>query len=58
MLERQQEGIAKAKADGKYKGRPPSIDAHEVRRLAGLVGAAAAAKQLGIARSAVYRLLA
>ena len=27
MLERQREGIAKAKAEGKYKGRPPSIDA-------------------------------
>ena len=26
MLERQREGIAKAKAAGKYKGRPPSID--------------------------------
>ena len=25
MLERQREGIAKAKADGKYKGRPVSI---------------------------------
>jgi DNA invertase Pin-like site-specific DNA recombinase len=27
MLERQREGIAKAKAAGKYKGRPISIDA-------------------------------
>jgi len=27
MLERQREGIAKAKAAGKYKGRPVSIDA-------------------------------
>jgi DNA invertase Pin-like site-specific DNA recombinase len=26
MLERQREGIAKAKAAGKYKGRPISID--------------------------------
>jgi len=57
MLERQREGIAKAKADGKYKGRPASIDAYEVKRVASLVGPAAAAKQLGIARSTVYRLL-
>ena len=57
MLERQREGIAKAKADGKYKGRPASIDAYEVKRVASRVGAAAAAKQLGIARSTVYRLL-
>jgi DNA invertase Pin-like site-specific DNA recombinase len=57
MLERQREGIAKAKAEGKYKGRPASIDAYEVKRVANLVGPAAAAKQLGIARSTVYRLL-
>jgi len=25
MLERQREGIAKAKADGKYKGRKPTV---------------------------------
>jgi DNA invertase Pin-like site-specific DNA recombinase len=57
MLERQREGIAKAKSEGKYKGRPASIDAYEVKRVANLVGPAAAAKQLGIARSTVYRLL-
>src|SRR3954468_11158986 len=57
MLERQREGIAKAKAEGKYKGRPASINAAEVKRVTNLVGPAAAAKQLGIARSTVYRLL-
>ena len=57
MLERQREGIAKAKGEGKYKGRPASIDVYEVKRVARLVGPAAAAKQLGIARSTVYRLL-
>jgi DNA invertase Pin-like site-specific DNA recombinase len=57
MLERQREGIAKAKADGKYKGRPASIDAFEVRRVALLIGPAATAKQFGIARSSVYRML-
>jgi DNA invertase Pin-like site-specific DNA recombinase len=57
MLERQREGIAKAKAEGKYKGRPASIDAYELKRVARLIGSAAAAEQLGIARSTVYRLL-
>jgi hypothetical protein len=33
MLERQCEGIAKAKAAGKYKGRPVSIDAAQIRQL-------------------------
>jgi hypothetical protein len=36
MLERQREGIAKAKAAGKYKGRPVSIDAAQTT--AGHVG--------------------
>jgi DNA invertase Pin-like site-specific DNA recombinase len=57
MLERQREGIARAKSEGKYRGRPASIDAFEVKRVARLVGPTAAAKQLGIARSTVYRLL-
>jgi DNA invertase Pin-like site-specific DNA recombinase len=37
MLERQREGIAKAKAEGKYKGRAPTARAKagEVRRLHG-----------------------
>lgn len=58
MLERQREGIAKAKSEGKYKGRPASIDAFEVKRVARLVGPTEAAKRLGVARSTVYRLLA
>ena len=57
MLERQREGIAKAKAAGKYKGRPISIDAAEVKRLSNEIGPAAIAKKLGIARSSVYRAL-
>jgi DNA invertase Pin-like site-specific DNA recombinase len=57
MLERQREGIAKAKAEGKYKGRPVSIDAAEVVRLSETMGPAAIAKHLGIARSSVYRML-
>ena len=31
MLERQREGIAKAKAEGKYKGRPANLDAAQIR---------------------------
>ena len=57
MLERQREGIAKAKADGKYKGRPVSIDAAQIRQLRATLGPAAIAKKLGIARSSVYRVL-
>jgi DNA invertase Pin-like site-specific DNA recombinase len=57
MLERQREGIAAAKAAGKYKGRPVSIRAEDVRLLAETMGPAAIAKQLGIARSSVYRML-
>jgi DNA invertase Pin-like site-specific DNA recombinase len=57
MLERQREGIAKAKDEGKYLGRKPSIDAARVKALAATMGPAAIAKQLGIARSSVYRML-
>jgi len=51
MLERQREGIARAKGEGKYKGRPASIDAAEIQRLTATMGPAAIAKHLGIARS-------
>lgn len=57
--ERQMEGIAKAKANGVYKGRKASIDPAEVQRLhhvAGL-GATEIARKLGIARTSVYRVL-
>lgn len=57
MLERQREGIAKAKAAGKYKGRPASLDPAEIATLAQKMGPAAIARHLGIARSSVYRLL-
>lgn len=56
--ERQLEGIAKAKARGVYKGRKPSIDTAKVRQLrADGLGPAAIAKELGVARSSVYRVL-
>jgi DNA invertase Pin-like site-specific DNA recombinase len=58
MLERQREGIARAKAEGKYKGRKPTArdKGHEVKRLRSEgIGATAIAKQLGISRASVYR---
>lgn len=60
MLERQREGIAKAKAEGKYKGRKPTAMAmkDQVATLkADGVGPAEIAKRLGVARSSVYRVL-
>lgn len=61
MLERQREGIAKAKAEGKYKGRAPTA-----RSKADAVKALLAqgmektdiAKHLGISRASLYRILA
>jgi len=56
--ERQLEGIAKAKEKGVYKGRKPSIDVTEVKRLSDSgLGASAIAKELGIGRASVYRAL-
>jgi len=56
--ERQAEGIAKAKENNRYKGRKPSIEPDMVRRLkAEGMGASAIARQLGIGRASVYRLL-
>jgi DNA invertase Pin-like site-specific DNA recombinase len=60
MLERQREGIAKAAAEGKYKGRAPTV-----RRQAGDIRAmveagekpAQIARKLGVARSSVYLAL-
>ena len=61
MLERQREGIAKAKAEGKYKGRKPTAraKADQVLALKGEgVGATEIAKRLEIGRASVYRILA
>lgn len=56
--ERQLEGIARAKAEGVYKGRPPSISAEEICKLRATgAGASEIAKRLGIGRASVYRVL-
>lgn len=60
MLERQREGIAKAKAEGKYRGRAPTarVKADEVNALhRSGVGPMEISRRLGIGRSSVYRLI-
>jgi DNA invertase Pin-like site-specific DNA recombinase len=60
MLLRQKEGIAKARAEGRYKGRVPTArrKAAQMRemRQAGLKPSAIA-QQLGVSRASVYRIL-
>src|SRR5687768_9853743 len=60
MLERQREGIAKAKAEGKYRGGKPTARARaeDIRRLrAEGIGPAEIATRLAIGRASVYRVL-
>jgi DNA invertase Pin-like site-specific DNA recombinase len=60
MLERQREGIAKAKNDGKYKGRAPTAQAQAGKVLAlheAGVGPVEITRQLGLSRSSVHRIL-
>src|ERR1700733_4503403 len=60
MLERQREGIAKAAAEGKYKGRAPTAraKASQVKALAAEgMTREGIAKQLGIGIASVYRVL-
>ena len=58
LLERQMVGIAKAKADGKYKGRKPLSKAikEQIKALKEKgIGATEIAKDLGIGVASVYR---
>ncbi len=60
MLERQREGIAKARDEGKYKGRAPTArrKADEVKKLkAEGKTADAIAAELNIGRASVFRIL-
>jgi DNA invertase Pin-like site-specific DNA recombinase len=61
MLERQREGIARAKADGKYRGRTPTARAKQAQvkeLLAAGVKPVEIAKRLSISRASVYRCAA
>ena len=61
LLERQREGVAKAKLDGKYKGRKPTARAKaaEVVRLdAEGLQRTEIARRTGIGVASVYRVLA
>jgi DNA invertase Pin-like site-specific DNA recombinase len=60
MLERQRDGIAKAKRDGLYKGRAPTAQrqAADIAKLkAEGVTPTEIATRLGIGRASVYRVL-
>ena len=61
MLERQREGIAKAKAEGKYVGRQPTARAKTDMVKAAIkqnIPKAQIAEDLGISRASLYRILA
>lgn len=60
MLERQKEGIAKAKKEGKYTGRKPTAMAKSDAVLSLLISGMPKAKvcqQVGISRASLYRIL-
>lgn len=60
MLERQREGIAKAKAAGRFKGRPTTVaaKAEEIRALAATgMSMGKIAAQVGVGKGSVHRLL-
>lgn len=61
MLERQREGIERAKAAGRYRGRAPTVRRQlpKIRELASEgLKPAEIARHLGCSRASVYRLLA
>ncbi|WP_426016644.1 recombinase family protein [Brevundimonas sp. DWR2-3-1b1] len=56
--ERQRAGIEKAKAEGRYTGRPAKIDPIEIARLrAEGLGATEIARRLRVGRASVYRVM-
>ena len=60
MLERQKDGIAKARTEGKYKGRVPTAQAKasDVHALASEgLGAVAIAERLKVSRTSVWRIV-
>jgi len=58
IRQRQSEGIARAKANGVYRGRKPTVPRDRVRELkAAGMGPAAIARELSISEASVYRVL-
>jgi DNA invertase Pin-like site-specific DNA recombinase len=60
MLERQREGVAKAKAEGKYRGRAPTARAKSedvIAKFRTNQRPSDIAKSIGIGRASVYRIL-
>ena len=60
MLERQREGIAKAKAEGRYKGRKPTAraKANEIKALSAQgVSLSEIARRLNVGKASVHRVL-
>lgn len=60
MLERQRVGVAKAKAEGRYRGRVPTArrqSAQVIELRSSGVGPSAIAAKLSISRASVYRIL-
>jgi DNA invertase Pin-like site-specific DNA recombinase len=60
MLERQREGVAKAKTEGKYRGRAPTARAKSadvIARFKAEDRPSDIAKSVGIGRASVYRIL-
>ena len=61
MLERTLEGVAKAKAEGKYKGRKPSLSAEQMKqikeRLQQGVSKSKVARDFKVSRTTIYQCL-
>ena len=60
MLERQREGVERAQAEGRYRGRQPTArrKANQVRQLqAEGIGPTEIAQRLEISRASVWRIL-
>ena len=61
ILERQREGVALAKRDGKYKGRSPTLNSEQAnelrRRAAAGEKKTVLAKEYGIGKTTLYNYL-